>query len=33
MKTLVNGEVELYKVSGQGKIWIQSKDKIVFKKD
>lgn len=33
MKTLVSGEVELYKVSGQGKIWIQSKDKIVHKKE
>ena len=33
MKTLVSGEVELYKVSGQGKIWIQSKDKIVYKKE
>jgi len=33
MKTFISGEVELYNVKGKGKIWIQSKGKIDFKKD
>jgi uncharacterized protein (AIM24 family) len=33
MKTFISGEVELYNVKGKGKIWIQSKGKIEFKKD
>tara|TARA_B100000287_G_scaffold249556_1_gene234582 strand:+ start:1955 stop:2566 length:612 start_codon:yes stop_codon:yes gene_type:complete len=33
MKAILTNESELLKVSGRGKIWIQSKDKIEFKKN
>ena len=32
-KLLTSGDGELFVIKGQGKIWIQSKTKIEYKKD
>ena len=32
-KLLTSGDGELFMIKGQGKIWIQSKTKIEYKKD
>jgi uncharacterized protein (AIM24 family) len=32
-KLITSGEGALYKFSGRGKLWIQTKDEIEYKKD